>query len=130
MSKPLSIDDLYTDTGTFDQQKVLEALHSRVVFTKDNEILFTADPTKLKARDVILLYALAKKVLKVNSKIESEVITNAEVLDKTKVNKNTVNVTIMRLKEKKLLIASGAGYEVPMFKVTEAVSLLSDKKTK
>ena len=61
MSKTLSIDDLYTDTGTFDQQKVLQALHTRIVFTKDNEILFTIDPTKLKARDTILLYALAKK---------------------------------------------------------------------
>ncbi|GEM_PF-1377190 len=129
MSKPLSIDDLYTDTGTFDQQKVLEALQSKVAFTRDNEILFTVDPTKMKARDVIILYALAKKVLKVNSKIENEIITNAEILDKTKINKNTVNVTIMRLKEKKLLIASGSGYELPMFKVNEVISLLSDNKS-
>lgn len=129
MSKPLSIEDLYTNTGTFDQQKVLQALHSRVVFTKDNEILFTIDPTKLKARDAILLYALAKKVLKMNSKIESETITNAEILDKTKINKNTINVTIMRLKEKKLLLGEGAGYEIPMFKVDEAIDLLSDNKS-
>jgi hypothetical protein len=129
MTKPLSIDDLYTDSGTFDQQKVLQALHSRVAFTKENEILFTTDPTKLKARDVILLYALAKKILKMNSKIESEMVTNAEILDKTKVNKNTVNVTIMRLKEKKLLMGAGAGYEIPMFKVEEALSLLSGKKS-
>lgn len=129
MSKPLSIDDLYTDTGTFDQQTVLEALHSKVAFTRDNEILFTVDPTKIKARDVIVLYALAKKVLKANSKIENEVITNAEILDKTKLNKNTVNVTIMRLKEKKLLLASGSGYELPMFKVKEVLSLLSDNKS-
>ncbi len=126
MSKLLTIDDLYTDTGTFDQQKVLQALHSRIVFTKDNEILFTADPSKLKARDVILLYALAKKVLRVNSKIDSDAITNAEILDKIKINKNTVNVTIMRLKEKKLLMSAGAGYEIPMFKVDEAILLLLD----
>lgn len=124
MSKPLSIDDLYTDTGTFDEQKVLQALQQKVAFTKENDILFTSDPTKLKARDVILLFALAKKVLKINSKIESDIITNAELIDKTKVNKNTINVSIMRLKEKKLLIPSGSGYEIPMFKVNEALSLL------
>lgn len=129
MSGTLSIDDLYTDTGTFDQQKVLEALQSKIAFTRENEILFTVDPAKMKARDVIILYALAKKVLKVNSKIENEIITNAEILDKTKINKNTVNVTIMRLKEKKLLIASGSGYELPMFKVNEAISLLTGKKS-
>ena len=128
MPKPLSIDDLYTNTGSFDQQKVLQALHSRIVFTKDNEILFTIDPTKLKARDAILLYALAKKVLRMNSKIENETITNAEILDKTKINKNTVNVTIMRLKKKKILLGEGTGYEVPMFKVDEVISLLSNNK--
>lgn len=129
MTKPLSIDDLYTDTGTFDQQKVLSVLQSKIAFTRDNEILFTVDPTKFKARDVIILYALAKKVLKANSKIENEVITNAELLDKTKINKNTINVTIMRLKEKKLLLVAGSGYELPMFKVNEATSLLSDNKS-
>ncbi len=129
MTNPLSIDDLYTDTGVFDQQRVLQALQSKVAFTRDNEILFTVDPTKIKARDVILLYALAKKVLKANAKIESEVVMNAEILDRTKINKNTVNVTIMRLKKKKLLLASGAGYELPMFKVNEAVLLLSDSKS-
>ncbi len=128
MTKPLSIDDLYTDTGTFDQQKVLSVLQSKVVFTRDNGILFTIDPTKIKARDVIILYALAKKVLKANSKIENEVVTNAELLDKTKINKNTVNVTIMRLKDKKLLLAVGSGYELPIFKVNEAISLLLDNK--
>ncbi len=127
MSKILSIDDLYTDTGTFDQQTALEALKSRVVFTRDNEVIFAEDPTKLKARDAIILYALAKKVLKVNLKIESDVITNAELMDRTKINKNTINVTIMRLKEKKLLIAAEAGYELPMFKINEAISLLADK---
>ena len=126
MSRTLSIDDLYTDTGTFDEQIVLQALHQKVAFTKENEILFTSDPTKMKPRDVILLFALAKKILKIHSKIEADIITNAELIDKTKVNKNTINVNIMRLKEKKLLIASGAGYEIPMFKVNEALSLLTE----
>lgn len=124
MTKTLSIDDLYTDTGAFDEQAVLQVLHQKVVFTKENEVLFTSDPTKMKPRDVILLFGLAKKILKVNSKIEEDIITNAELIDKTKVNKNTINVTIMRLKEKKLLIPAGAGYEIPMFKVGEVLSLL------
>ncbi len=129
MIQPLSIEDLYTDTGAFNQQQVLAVLQSKVAFTRDNEILFTVDPTKMRARDVIILYALAKKVLRANSKIENEIITNAELLDKTKLNKNTVNVTIMRLKEKKLLLSASSGYELPMFKVSEAVLLLSDNKS-
>lgn len=130
MSKPLSLDDFYTDTGTFDQQKVLEALHSKIAFTRDNEILFTIDPLKLKARDAILIYTLAKKVLKANEKIESEAITNAEIMDKTKLSKSTSSVTMTRLKDKKLLLPSGSGYELPMFKVGEALALLSDNTEK
>lgn len=131
MTKPLSIDDFYTDTGVFDQQKVLEALHTKVAFTRENEIIFTIDPLKLKAKDAIILYTLAKKILKANGKIESEVITYSEIMDKTKLSKSNSSVTMMRLKEKKLLLPNeSGGYELPIFKVEEALTLLSETKEK
>ena len=128
MTTKITIDDLYSDTGSFDEEAVLHTLKDKVVFTKENEVLFIADPTKLKDRNVILLYALAKKILKMNQKIDSEIITNAEIMDKTKLKKSNSSVTIMRLKEKKILIPSGSGYEIPMFKVGEVLSLLEETK--
>jgi len=128
--KKLSIDDLYTDAGTFDEQEVLRTLQDRVVFTKDNDILFTTDPDKLQARDVILLYALAKQMLRSADKVDSQIITNAEVQHKTKLKKTTVGVTIMRLKEKKLLLGADGGYEIPPFKIPEVIKLLNSDTSK
>lgn len=128
MTNKITIDDLYSDAGTFDQEAVLTMLKGKVVFTKENEILFAVDPTKLKGRDAILLYALAKKVLRANNKIDDEIITNAEILDKAKLTKSNVGVTIMRLKDKKILMPSGSGYELPTFKVAEVLNSLKDNK--
>ncbi len=128
MTNKISIDDLYSDAGTFDEEAVLTLLKGKVVFTKENEILFAVDPTKLKARDAILLYVLAKKVLAANKKIDDEIITNAEILDKAKLTKSNVGVTIMRLKDKKILMPSGSGYELPTFKVAEVLNSLKNNK--
>lgn len=124
----ITIDDLYTDAGAFDEQKVLSVLKGKVAFTKDNDILFLIDPTKIKANEAIILFVLAKKILKLHKKIDSEIITFAELTDKVKINKSTIGVTMKRLKDdKKMLLSSGEGYELPTFKVEEAITLLSSK---
>ena len=128
MANKISINDLYSDAGTFNEESALQTLKDKIVFTRENDILFTIDPTKLKDRSVILFYALAKKVLKNNQKIDDEIITNAEIIDKTKLKKNNVGVTIMRLKDKKILMSSGSGYEIPAFKVAEVLELLKNNK--
>ena len=128
MTNKITIEDLYSDAGTFDEESVLQTLKGKIVFTRENDVLFTIDPTKLKARNAILLYALAKKVLKNNQKIDDEIITNTEIIDKAKLKKSNVGVTIMRLKDKKILMPSGSGYELPTFKVTEVLELIKDNK--
>lgn len=128
MSTKISIDDLYSDAGSFDEESVLHILKGKVVFTKENEVQFAVDPAKLKAKEAILIYALAKKVLKMHQKIDDEIITNAEITDKTKLGKSNVGVTLMRLKDKKLLLPSGSGYEIPTFKVSEIIDSLKNDK--
>lgn len=124
----ITIDDLYTDAGAFDEQKVFSVLKGKIAFTKDNDILFLIDPTKIKANEAIILFVLAKKVLKLHKKIDNEIITISELADKVKINRNTLGVSVKRLKDdKKMLLSSGEGYELPTFKVEEAIALLSSK---
>lgn len=125
MKEKITIEDLYSDVGLFDQEAVLLTLKGKVTFSKENEILFTIDPANLKTSRVVLMYALAKKVLKVNEKIDDELISAAEITDKMRLNRNTVGVAIMRLKNKKLLMPSGSGYEIPLFKVAEVIDSLN-----
>lgn len=124
MTEKISIDDLYSDVGSFDEEAVLRTLKGKVVVTKENKIVFSIDPTKLKAREAILLYMLTKKALKLNQRIDDELTKSAEIAEKTKLRDNTIRVTMNRLKEKSLLIQSGSGYEIPAFKVTEVLNSL------
>ena len=126
MTDKITIDDLYTDAGTFNQETVLRMLKDKIVFTRENEIIFVIDPTNLKAQNQILIYALAKKILKVNQKTEDETITNTEIQDKTKLNQNTIRGTLKRLKDRNVLVKSGSGYQIPVFKVEEVLRLLND----
>lgn len=126
MSDQITIDDLYSDSGTFNQKDVLLMLKDKIVFSRENEIVFNIDPIKLKTQNAILLYALAKKILKTNQKIEDEVITYSEVAKKTRINKNTIGVGIKRLKDKNILMKSGTGYEIPVFKIEEVLELIKD----
>lgn len=126
MSSKITIDDLYSDSGTFNQEDVLLMLKGKIVFSRENEIVFNTDPTKLKVQNAILLYTLAKKILKANQRIEDEIITYSEVIEKTKINKNTIGVVIKRLKDKNILMKSGAGYEIPAFKIKEVLELIKN----
>ena len=126
MEETISIDELYSDVGSFDEEAVLRMLKGKVTFSKENEIRFAMDPAKLKAREVILLYALAKRALKVHQKIDDETITGTEVSDKTKLNNSTVRSAMKQLKDEKLVISSGSGYEIPTFKVVEILDSLKD----
>ena len=67
---------------------------------------------------------LAKKVWRQIRKIDDEIITNAEILDKAKLTKSNVGVTIIASKDKKILMPSGSGYELPTFKVAEVLNSL------
>lgn len=126
MVSEITIEDLYSDAGAFDQKAVLHMLKGKIIFTRENEIMFNVNPGSLKTRNQILLYALAKKILKVNQKIQDETITNAEIRLKTQMNKNTLGVEIKRLKDKNILMKSKSGYEIPAFKVEEVLELLID----
>ncbi len=130
MTGKISIDDLYSDAGSFDEESVLKVLQGKIVFTREHDVRFTIDPSKLKSRDAVLLYVLAKKILKANQKIEDEIITRAEIVTKTGIKDSTIGVTLLRLgpKGKQILMPLGSGYQMPNFKVAESMKLLTEGK--
>ena len=126
MAKKITIDDLYSDAGIFNEEAILYTLKDKIIFTREDEIVFITDLTNLKAQNQILLYALAKKILKVNQKIENEIVTIAEIADKTKINRNTIRGALKLLKDKNILIRSQSGYEIPAFRIEEVLRLLTE----
>src|SRR5690349_21670531 len=131
MSKQLitrpTIEDLFSDSGPFDEGAVVEALRPYITIQKSTHEIFFKDSSPT-AEQRVLLYALAKKLLKAKELIGSEMITAQEVHKKTGIKKGTIDPIFKKLKETGYLVGKGE-YEVPMPKVADAVKSLSKLKS-
>ena len=124
-SKP-SIDDLFSDSGPFDEAAVVLTLKPFITIQKStNEIFFKG--TSQTAEHGILLYGLAKKLLKAKGLIESEMITAQEVHERTGIKKGTIDPTFKKLREAGYLVGKGK-YEIPTPKVSDAINLLCKRQ--
>ena len=121
-SKP-TLDDLFSDSGPFDEAAVVETLRPFITIQKSTNEIFFKD-TSPTAEQRILLYGLAKKLLKAKGLIGSEMITAQEVHNKTGIKKGTIDPTFKKLKETGYLVGKGE-YEIPTPRVADAVKLLS-----
>jgi hypothetical protein len=125
-SKKPTVDDLFSDSGPFDEGAVVESIKPFVTIQKStNEIFFKdSSPT---AEQRILIYGLAKKLLKAKGHIEDEMITAQEIHKKTGIKKGTIDPTFKKLKENGYLVGKGE-YEIPTPKISEAIELLGKLK--
>ena len=123
--KKLTIDDLFSDSGAFDENDVLGALHQHITIQKStNNIYFKS--SLLSAYKKILAYGLAKKLLKSKDLIDSEKITAREVHEKTGIKKGTVDPSFKLLREKGLLVGKKE-YEIPSYQVPNVIIILNKK---
>lgn len=121
-----TIDDLFSDSGPFDEGSVVEVLKPFVTIQKStNEIFFKDNSPTAEQR--ILIYGLAKKLLKAKALIETDMITAAEVHQKTGIKKGTIDPTFKKLKETGYFVGKGE-YEIPTPKVSDVVEILRKLK--
>jgi len=118
-----TLDDLFSDSGPFDEAEVVQALHPFISIQKStNNIYFRGE--KLSANQRIIAFGLAKKLLKSKSLIKSEMITAQEIHEKTGLKKGTIDPAFKVLKEKGLLMGKRE-YEIPTPKIQDAISYLT-----
>lgn len=117
------IEELYTDSGPFDEKRVVTALKSLVSVQRDEHLLVYRRGVSLKADDKVLAYGLVKKLLHRQGAVEESSITGKEVTLKTGLKSGTVDPTIKKLKEKGLLVGKGS-YEIPVHEVDHILNSL------
>jgi len=122
-SQDLKFEDLFSDNGAFDERSILSCLHPLVIIQKETNKIFFKD-TKLTARQKILAYGLAKKLLKHKGLIDSETITALEVYNAGDMPRGTVDVTFKQLRDDRILIGK-IKYEIPGHQVSRVIKLLT-----
>ncbi|MFA5199359.1 MAG: hypothetical protein WC442_00410 [Candidatus Omnitrophota bacterium] len=123
MSNKITIESLFSDSGPFNEEEVVTALLPHLIIQKNSKEIFFKD-TKLSAEQKILAYGLAKKLLKSQSLIESEMITAAEVAEKTGIKKGTIDPAFKSLREKRGFLVGRKEYEIANQKIKEILDFL------
>lgn len=124
--KKHTIEDLFSDSGAFDEAEVVKAIQPFITIQKTtNEIYFKGNTQTTEQR--ILTYGLAKKLLSTKGLIEGDKISALEVHKKTGIKKGSIDPTFKKLKDDGFLVGKSE-YEIPTPKVSDVISIISKAK--
>lgn len=122
------INELFVDTEPIDVNTIVKELKIFIRIKRDtNEIFFTEVGNRASAVEKILIFALGRKILKVNGHIDSESFSAKEVSDLLQLKKGTVDATFSILRNKSFILGSGSEYVLPNYKITDVLNLLKGK---
>lgn len=130
MANKTPIDELFTDAGPFDLAAAAQALKAFVAIQRETHRIYLKGGQKLSVENKILAYTLAKKLLKMEERIEEEYVSAAEVHEATGIKKGSVDFTFKKLREAGILIGSGSRYELPHYQVNVVIERLNSAANK
>lgn len=130
MANKTPIDELFTDAGPFDLAAAAQALKAFVAIQRETHRIYLKGGQKLSVENKILAYTLAKKLLKMEERIEEEYVSAAEVHEATGIKKGSVDFTFKKLREAGILIGSGRRYELPHYQVNVVIERLNSAANK
>ena len=124
--KKHTINDLFTDSGPFDEAEVVKAILPFVTIQKSTHNIFFKGG-RLSTVQKILVYGLAKKLLRSKAVISSELITALELHKKTGIKKGSIDPSYKSLRTKGFLVGKKE-YEIPTHKIQSVIKMLQDKR--
>ncbi len=124
MTQRSVLDDLYTDSGAFDKERVAKALKSILVIQRGEHSVFFKKELAIKNEDKVLAYALVKKLMKTEGVEENGGVSGKETHLKTGVAQGTVDPAIQKLKKDGLLLGKGSSYEIPNHQIETVIEKL------
>jgi len=124
-NKQHKLEDLFSDAGPFDESAVVQAIMPFITIQKNtNEIFFKESDLTVDER--ILVYGLARKLLKNKGLIESDFITALDFHTKTGIKKGSVDPMFKKLKDAGMLVGKKE-YEIPNHKINAIIKLITKK---
>lgn len=130
MTKTKYVEELFSNQPVFNEEMLVKALSSYITIKPDTKQVYFKSLEGLSAQDQIIVFGMAKKILKMNDFIETENFSPSEFKKQFNLKKSTVDVSFKRLRDKGLLIGEGENHEVPNYEIENLIDLLNQKKHK
>ncbi len=124
------IEELFSDAQPINEKAVVEALKPHITIQRDSKDIYLKNSGKLTIDEKVLVYSLAKKLLKLKGLVEQEAVSANEFYKRTGVKKGSVDSAFKKLREDGLLVGSGQNYEIPNYKIDEVVAMMLVKDNK
>ncbi|MDP2930019.1 MAG: hypothetical protein Q8N56_00195 [bacterium] len=119
------VEELFTDSGPFDQAEIVKVLKPLISIMRNNRQVFFLIENQ-RVVDKILAFALLKKLLFISgqNKEEGSYISAAMVSKNTDLPKGSIDTSFKQLRESKYLIGEGKEYEIPNSKIPQVLERL------
>ena len=120
MNKNLeALEELFTDKDEVDTSDLVSILSPYIRIRKeDDRIIFLDEGHRATVRKKVLIFLLAKKVLFLLGKIDSEFVAPKEIIFETKLSRGSVLPTMMKLKNEYVSAVDGK-YFIPNHKIVK-----------
>ena len=129
MTETKKLEDLYTDSSLLDEEEIASTIFPLIAIQKNTKKIFIKSEESTHQQKIVA-YVLAKKLLASNGEIESDRIFASEVLKDLGLKRGTVDGELGKLRKKRILITDKKteGYEIPVYKIKEALEILTKNK--
>ncbi len=120
------LEDLYTDDSLINESEISTSIHSIVAIHRETKkILIKSDEHSNTQK--IVAYALAKKLLHSKDEKYIEGVTVSEIIRELGFKRGTADGEMGKLRKMGIFIQidKEVGYEIPMYKIKEALVIIN-----
>jgi len=128
MSEKNFIEQLFADSGSINEKEVTEILKNFIVIDRiTKEIQLKGEGRNLTVEKKIIVYILAKKLMRLGGYEPAEQVSAEEIKKATGIKGGSVDFSFKKLRDTGFIVGSGSKYIIPNYKVEEAVNKLKIK---
>lgn len=128
MSEKKFIEQLFTDSGLINEGEATKVLKNFVTINRTNyEIYFKGEAKNLTVEERIIVYGLAKKLIKLGGYVDSEEFSAEEIKSGSDIKSGSVDSAFKKLRDTGFLVGSGSKYIIPTYKAEDSIKKLKER---
>jgi DNA-binding transcriptional ArsR family regulator len=125
-----ALDKIFTNQKDINPEILAELLEPYIrINVEDNSTFLIEGGINLPVHEKLLLFLLARKVLKIKELVEGEGISPNDLVEETQLKEGSVHPGLKLLREKGLVVAKNGKYIVPNYQVLKIREIFNKRRS-